>query len=251
MSIDSSLQGPDLDALERYAKTSPINFFNTVPDFHNPIRACYSLAQRQRLIELAQQYDFWILGDAPYRALRYSGETLPSLQSLAPEQVIQLGSFSKIVAPGLRVGWISAPQEIIKTAINLKQATDLHTSSFDQHLILEFLRQGCWPEHLDRLKTSYAAKMNLMADTLESRLGKKIRFKRPEGGMFIWASLACRVDTRQLFDRAIKQGVAFVPGAAFYEDSLIDYSMRLNITNSSEDDIVQGIDRLSRLIETG
>ncbi len=250
LTIASGSQGPDLDALERYAKTSPVSFFYTVPDFHNPTGVCYSLAQRQRLIELAQQYGFWILEDAPYRGLRYSGETLPSLQSLAPEQVIQLGSFSKIVAPGLRVGWVSAPQEIIQTAINLKQATDLHTSNFDQHLILNFLQQGYLPKHLDRLKTSYAAKMNLMADTLETRLGKKIRFKRPEGGMFIWATLGCRVDTRQLFDRAIKQGVSFVPGSAFYENSLIDYSMRLNFTNSSEDDIVQGIDRLSRLIET-
>ena len=93
--------------------------------------------------------------------------------------------------------------------------------------------------------------MNLMADTLDSRLGVKIKFKRPEGGMFVWATLGNHIDTRKLFDQAIKQGVAFVPGSAFYENSLIDYSMRLNFTNSSEDDIVRGIDRLSRLIETG
>jgi 2-aminoadipate transaminase len=126
----------------------------------------------------------------------------------------------------------------------------LHTSTFDQHLILEFLPQGFLSGHLRQLKSVYARKMNLMANTLDSRLAGKIRFDRPEGGMFIWATLDDRVDTRKLFDRAIEQGVAFVPDAAFYENCLLDFSMRLNFTNSSEAEIVQGIDRLARLLET-
>ena len=130
----------------------------------------------------------------------------------------------------------------------LKQATDLHSSTFDQHLIMEFLQQGFLPAHLQWLKFAYAAKMNLMADTLDSHLAGSISFDRPEGGMFIWATLENRIDTRLLFDQAIAQGVAFVPGAAFYEINTVNHSMRLNFTNSSEADILQGIDRLAGLI---
>jgi len=247
-SIPSGADGPDLDALENYAKANPIQCFYTVSDFHNPTGACYSLDHRQRLLDLAERYDFWILEDAPYRVLRYSGETLPSLQSLSPRRVIQLGSFSKIIAPGLRLGWISASEEVIKSAVNLKQATDLHSSTYDQHLILEFLQQGFLPDHLQELKSDYAGKMNLMGDALESQLGERLGFKRPDGGMFLWATLDPGIDTRELFDRAITLGVAFVPGAAFYENNTVNHSMRLNFTNSSEKDILQGIDRLARLI---
>ncbi len=249
LSIASNTSGPDLDALERHASEGSICFFYTVADFHNPTGASYSLAHRQRLIEIAERYDFYILEDAPYRALGYSGEALPSLQSLSPTRVIQLGSFSKIIAPGLRTGWISAPENIIHTAINLKQATDLHSSTFDQRLILEFLQQGFLPGHLRRLRSAYAGKMNLMADRLDIELADTIRFDRPEGGMFIWATLDNSVDTRKLFDRAIEQRVAFVPGATFYENSPVNCSMRLNFTNSNETDILQGIGRLARLIE--
>ena len=250
-SIDSGPSGPDFEALENYAKQNPIRCFYTVCDFHNPTGACYSLSHRKRLLELAERYDFWILEDAPYRALRYTGEPLPSLQSLAPERVIQLSSFSKIIAPGLRLGWISADEAVIKSVVNLKQATDLHSSAYDQHLILEFLQQGFLPDHLQKLKTVYATKMNLMMDSLDSSLVDIIRFSRPDGGMFIWATLENHVDTRLLFDKAIEHGVAFVPGAAFYEKDSVNHSMRLNFTNSSETDIVRGIERLAGLITGG
>jgi len=250
-SIASGPDGPDLDALETYARVNPIQCFYTVSDFHNPTGVSYSLAHRERLLNLAERYDFWILEDTPYRALRYGGEALPSLQSLSPGRVIQLGSFSKIIAPGLRLGWISANEEVIKSAVNLKQATDLHSSAYDQHLILEFLQQGFLPDHLQRLKTKYALKLNLMGDALESQLGEHLRFMRPDGGMFIWATLNQGIDTRILFDRAIARGVAFVPGSAFYEKKAVDHSMRLNFTSSSETDILRGIHRLADLLQTG
>jgi len=246
--INSGVHGPDLDALEAYAKAHPIQCFYTVSDFHNPTGASYSMGQRKRLIDLAECYNFWILEDAPYRALRYSGERLPSLQSLAPARVIQLGSFSKIIAPGLRLGWISATDEVIKSVVNLKQAADLHSSAYDQHLILEFLQQGFLPDHLQKLKSAYAAKMNLMIGALDSSLADKVRFNRPEGGMFLWATLENHIDTGVLFDQAIVRGVAFVPGAAFYQDNTVSHSMRLNFTNSNEPEILQGIERLAGLI---
>jgi 2-aminoadipate transaminase len=250
LTVPSNAAGPDLEALEQLASDSSIRLFYTVADFHNPTGTCYGIGDRRRLVELAEQYDFYILEDAPYRALRYSGEALPSLQSLSPTRVIQLGSFSKIIAPGLRTGWISAPQNILRSAINLKQATDLHSSTFDQQLILEFLQQEFLTEHLQRLITSYAGKMNLMAARLESRLAANITFDRPEGGMFIWATLGDGIDTHKLFELAIGQGVAFVPGAAFYRDNRLDYSMRLNFTNSKENEILLGLDRLADLIQT-
>ena len=130
----------------------------------------------------------------------------------------------------------------------MKQATDLHSSAFDQHLILEFLQQGFLPDHLQKLKTAYAAKMNLMIDALNSSLGDKVRFNCPEGGMFLWANLQNHIDTKLLFDQAIARGVAFVPGAAFYQDNTVSHSMRLNFTNSNEAEILQGIERLTGLI---
>jgi 2-aminoadipate transaminase len=126
----------------------------------------------------------------------------------------------------------------------------LHSSTFDQYLILEFLQQEFLTEHLQRLITSYAGKMNLMASRLESRLAANITFDRPEGGMFIWATLGDGIDTHKLFELAIGQGVAFVPGAAFYRDNRLDYSMRLNFTNSKENEILLGVDRLADLIQT-
>ncbi len=246
--IPTDDEGPDLDALEHYLKQERISCFYTVPDFQNPKGTSYSLQRRKALVALAERYDFWIMEDAPYRELRYRGETLPSLQSLSPERVIRFGSFSKIIAPALRLGWISAPQPVIKIVEKMKQCADLHSSGYDQHLVLEFLRQGSLPAHLEQLKQVYGERLKIMFNTLSSQLPETVKLSKPDGGMFIWAELSETADTMKLFRKAIKQGVAFVPGEAFHIDGGSKNCLRFNFSNSDSEQIQQGIKRLTALI---
>jgi len=248
--IKSDHQGPDLEQLEQLASQNRIKLFYTITDFNNPTGVSYSEERRIALCNLAQKYKFWILEDAPYSALRYQGEELPTLQSLLPDRVIQLGSFSKIIAPGLRTGWISAPPSIIKNCECLKQVTDLHSSSYDQHLILEFLQRGALPAHLEKLKTAYSQRLEQMAGLLLTHSGEKIKMNKPEGGMFIWITLDPQMDTMALFKRAIEERVAFVPGAAFYSREKVSNDLRLNFSNASNAQINEGVTRLLALIQT-
>lgn len=251
LSIPSDEQGPDLAALEALVRREPIRCFYTVTDFQNPTGASYSLERRKGLVELAARYNFWILEDAPYTALRYAGEALPSLQSLLPERVIQFGSFSKIIAPALRLGWISAPREVIKVVEKLKQAADLHSSGYDQQLVLSFLESGALPAHLQRIRDAYRERMDAMAAALARCLPDQLHFIKPRGGMFIWATLTSNESTLELFRAAVAEGVAFVPGEAFYVNGESDNSMRLNFSNSSVGQIEEGIGRLAALINAG
>ncbi|WP_428623037.1 PLP-dependent aminotransferase family protein [Sedimenticola sp.] len=248
LSIPSDEQGPDLEALETLIKREPIRCFYTVTDFQNPTGASYSLERRKGLVALAERYNFWILEDAPYSALRYSGEVLPSLQSLLPERVIHFGSFSKIIAPALRLGWISAPREVIKVVEKLKQAADLHSSGYDQQLVLSFLQSGALAPHLEEIRRAYGERLDSMANALKHHLADQVRFTKPQGGMFIWATLASNESTLELFRAAVAEGVAFVPGEAFYVSGESDNSMRLNFSNSTTTKIEEGVRRLAELI---
>lgn len=251
LSIPSDEEGPDLDALEAVVSREPIRCFYTVTDFQNPTGASYSLERRKGLVDLAERYNFWILEDAPYSALRYSGEPLPTLQALGPERVIHFGSFSKTIAPALRLGWISAPREVIKVVEKLKQAADLHSSGYDQQLVLSFLQSGALEPHLNRILRAYSERLDAMSAALTRHLADNIRFTKPQGGMFIWATLSSNESTLELFRAAIAEGVAFVPGEAFYINGESDNSMRLNFSNSSIEMIEEGVGRLTRLITEG
>ncbi len=248
LSIPSDEEGPDLEALEAAVKRHPIRCFYTVTDFQNPTGASYSLARRTGLAALAERYNFWILEDAPYTALRYSGEPLPALHTLLPERVIHFGSFSKVIAPALRLGWITAPREVIKVVEKLKQAADLHSSGYDQQLVLSFLQSGALDPHLEQIRSAYGARLEAMASALTRYLPQTLRFIKPQGGMFIWATLASNASTLELFRAAIAEKVAFVPGEAFYVNGESDNSMRLNFSNSSSAMIEEGVKRLASLI---
>jgi 2-aminoadipate transaminase len=248
MTIPSDDKGPDLYALEEIVKQEPIRFFYTVTDFQNPTGASYSLERRKGLVELAEKYDFLILEDAPYSALRYSGEPLPSLHTLMPHRVIHIGSFSKVIAPALRLGWINGPREVIKVVEKLKQAADLHSSGYDQHLVLHYLQNGSLIPHLEKICSAYGRRLEAMATALTTYLPDRVQFTKPEGGMFIWATLTSNESTMTLFQSAIEQGVAFVPGEAFYAFSESHNSMRLNFSNSHVDLINEGVKRLASLV---
>jgi 2-aminoadipate transaminase len=168
--------------------------------------------------------------------------------TLMPHRVIHFGSFSKVIAPALRLGWINGPREVIKVVEKLKQAADLHSSGYDQHLVLHYLQSGALLPHLDTICTAYSRRLEAMATALTAYMPDQIQFTKPEGGMFIWATLTSNESTMTLFQSAIEQGVAFVPGEAFYAFSESHNSMRLNFSNSHVDLINEGVKRLASLV---
>lgn len=245
--VESDEHGPIPEALEALLSEKSIKCFYSVPTFQNPTGLNYPMHRRKALSEVLEKHGCWLIEDAPYEALRYKGEALPSMQSLLPSQTVRLGSFSKIIAPGLRLGWISGPKEVIQQIEKLKQVTDLHTSSLSQFIALQFLMNGELPNHLERLKQSYGERLNCISAALQRDL-PTATFQVPEGGMFIWVNLPQGMDSYELFEEAIKQRVAFVPGKAFYTDETKRSGMRLNFTNSGNERIEEGIKRLGTLL---
>lgn len=193
-----------------------------VPNFHNPSGAVLSAARRVQLIEVAQRHGVVVIEDDPYGEIRFAGTPLPPLARFGADAgaaVVRLGSSSKVLAPGLRVGWMSGPTSIVAAAVRAKQAADLHTSSLNQLIVAEALADATrFGEHLDRARVLYGARAGALAGALRSHLGDRVSFSAPEGGMFLWSTLP-GVDTEALLLAAVEEGVAFVPGSAFAVDA--------------------------------
>jgi 2-aminoadipate transaminase len=188
----------------------------------------------------------FVVEDDPYGEICFSGENAPSFFNWLPEQSILLGTFSKTISPGLRVGWIVAPNEVMKKLFIAKQASDLHTSRLTQNLILEYLMQNDLQAHLDWLSRIYGERCRIMGDLLDQYLGEEIERSHPRGGMFMWVKFVDSIDTMALFDTASSRGVVFVPGQSFYSDNKISNCMRLNFSCSDRDQLAIGIERLCR-----
>lgn len=230
----------------------------TVPDFSNPSGACMSLDRRQRLVAMAAELEIPVLEDDPYGKLRYTGETLPNLKRIAggAPQVIYASSFSKVLAPGVRVAWTVAEPEFIRALVLMRQGEDLCTSTVTQALVAEYCRRGHLESHMSRILEVYSGKCRAMQSALERHLPQgAATWTEPEGGFFFWLELA-RGSSRELFDRAVAEKVAFVPGAAFYpgDDEQIgeihtgDRFARLCFTFADEAAIDEGCRRLSRAL---
>lgn len=193
-----------------------------VPNFHNPSGSVLSVTRRAHLIEVAQRHGVLVIEDDPYGEIRFAGTSLTPLARLGADAgagVVRLGSSSKVLAPGLRVGWMSGPASIVSAAVRAKQAADLHTSSLNQLIVAEALAATTeFGEHLDRARALYGARAAALAAALRQRLGDRIGFSEPEGGMFLWCALP-GVDTEALLLAAVEEGVAFVPGSAFAVDA--------------------------------
>jgi len=219
-----------------------------VPNFHNPSGATMSLERRKLLAALADQYELLIIEDDPYGAIRFEGTPLPPVASFT-ERVVYLSTFSKIVAPGFRVGWMIGPPEVMSWVARAKQAADLHTSSFAQLLLANVVSQPGWlDEQKARIVPMYRDRCVALADALDATLGDRITFHRPDGGMFLWTEFPHIADTTQLLQHAVSEGVAFVPGNAFTIDQVPDSKARFSYSTLAPDQLGVAVERLARAV---
>ena len=243
--------GANLMELSSRLNERAAKFFYTVPNFQNPSGVSYSQKKRARLASLLKMNDCWLIEDDPYNELRYSGSDLPPIKVQMGEKGILLGSFSKTIAPSLRIGWIVAVPTVIDQLRILKQASDLHTNEFGQRLLYEYLLKNDFDEHLSLLKNDYHRKLKCMLQALGKYFPANTRYYEPEGGMFIWCALPKTMDAYRLLEEAMKQQVIFVPGDVFFQQKHNTHYLRLNFTNSSLSEIDKGIKILGRLIKQG
>ena len=236
---------------EVVSETTPspaIKFIYVIPDFNNPTGKTLSLAEREQLVALARELDCLIVEDSPYRELRYSGEAVTSIRELAPERTLQLGSFSKIFAPGFRLGWIIGPEELLEQIYVCKQCLDLCPPVLDQYLAAEFLGSGLLDANLKKSVAEYRRRRDLMVSLLEKYMPSGVSWTYPEGGLFLWLTLPPAVDTVALYDQALAAGVAYVAGSFFYTDGSHRNTMRLNFSFVDEAKMEPGIKLLAGLV---
>jgi 2-aminoadipate transaminase len=236
-----------LDQLESDGRTP--KFIYTVPTFQNPAGVTMALDRRRRLVRLAAERELLVLEDNPYGLLRYEGDPLPPLYALdRGEYVIYLGTFSKILSPGLRLGWTAAPRPVLEKLNLGKQGADLCSSTFSQHFVVEYFAQRNWRDLLAALRELYRRRRDTMFEALAEHLPGEAEWTRPAGGLFIWATLPDYIDTTDLLARALREHVAFVPGRAAYLDGRGGSAMRLNFSGVSEDDLHEGVARIGKVV---
>jgi 2-aminoadipate transaminase len=219
-----------------------------VPHFHNPTGARMPTDAREHLAELSSHYGFVLIEDDPYRQLFYDGQE-PQEVVLDPQLHVRLRSVSKVLAPGLRVGVVHAPLPLRDAIVSAKQSTDLHTSSLTQQIAATAIATDWFAEHVGHLRANYGVRRDVLCSALTRTFGTQARFATPDGGMFIWLEELAGVETSALLNQALLQDVCFVPGAAFAVDGDLRGALRLNFTNSSEDDLREGVARLARAVE--
>ncbi len=252
--IEMDSDGMRIDELESQldrlaAEGRRPKFIYTVPTFQNPAGVTMSLARRRRLVEVARERELLVLEDNPYGLLRYDGQALPTLRSLdGGDFVIYLGTFSKILSPGIRLGWAVAPRPVYEKMNIGKQASDLCSSPFSQLFVSTYFAEGHWPELLEAFRTRYRARRDVMLEALEEFFPAGCEWTRPDGGLFVWATLPDFIDTTDLAARALRENVAFVPGRAAYLDGRGASSMRLNFSSVGEEQIREGVRRVGRII---
>jgi DNA-binding transcriptional MocR family regulator len=240
--------GVEIDALEEAFALSPA-LAVIIPDFHNPLGVSLSGEKRQRIAQIAATYNVPVVEDDPYSALRFSGVPLPSIKAYDEAGcVFYLGSFSKMLAPALRLGWLIAPEDMMPRLITLRESIDLESSTLTQRAVYEFLSRGLLEPHLKRLNAAHSERAEAMMAALDELLGDAATWTRPEGGLFTWVVLPEQIDTWALFEKAIEQKVAFIPGGAFAVHGGYGNTMRLNFSKVTPEQIVEGVRRLAAVI---
>ncbi len=250
--VDLEEDGPDLAALERALapdSSRPARVYYAVTNFQNPSGLTYSAAKRRAVADLLAGSETLFVEDDPYGELRFAGEHQSPVFALRPENSLLLGSFSKVAAPGFRVGWIVVRGPARDKLVVAKQAADLHTSTVSQRILSRYLETCDLDAHIERIRDNYGRQARAMVDALGRHMPPEVRFTRPEGGMFCWATLPEGASAMDLFEAAIPQKVAFVPGRAFYTDGTGGNTMRLNFSNSDPERIEDGMARLGRCVK--
>jgi 2-aminoadipate transaminase len=241
-----------LDRLEAEGRRP--KFIYTIPNFQNPAGVTLSLPRRRRLVEVAHERELLVLEDNPYGLLRYEGDPLPTLLELDQEQrggqfVIYLGTFSKILSPGIRLGWSVAPRPVLEKMNLGKQGADLCSSSLSQLFVATYFEERRWEDYLAELRDLYRGRRDTMLEALAEHFPPEATWTHPQGGLFIWATLPDYIDTTDLLARALDdRNVAFVPGRAAFVDGRGGSAMRLNFSGVSDDDIREGVRRIGEVI---
>lgn len=257
--VHSDDDGIEPDNLERAFRISP-KLLYIIPNFQNPTGTTLSCERRIKVVDLAEHFGAPIVEDDPYGQLRFEGEHLPPVIALDGQarsnhknsyrgNVIYLSTFSKIMAPGLRLAWVIAPPEVIRKLVLAKQGTDLNTSTFNQALAYEVGRDGFIDSHMALIKRVYKERRDVMFDSLSEFMPEGVHWTHPMGGLFLWATLPEKIDTAELLKKAVQQRVAFVPGASFHPGGGGHNTMRLNFSFSNPEKIIDGIARLGRAVK--
>ncbi|MDH7507175.1 MAG: PLP-dependent aminotransferase family protein [Candidatus Thermoplasmatota archaeon] len=253
--IPMNEEGIDIDSLRRNIErlrrvgVNP-KFIYTVPTFQNPSGETMSINRRKEILDIASEYDFLIVEDDPYSEIFFEKKTIPPIKSFDTKgRVIYTSTFSKILAPGFRLGWVIASKEILDKLILAKQATDLCTNVFSQYIGYEYIHGGFLDDHIKKIRKLYKRKRDIMLESLNKYFPKNVKWTVPEGGMFIWITLPKSVDTRLMFQKALAKKVAYVTGDAFYPEGKNFNSMRLNFSYSDDEIIKEGIKRLAEVIK--
>ena len=242
-------EGLNISALTEALKEPDVKCMYTVPNFQNPSGLTYSKKNRQAVAAALKGNDVFLIEDDPYGELRFRGEQLPYIGANDPEHSILLGSFSKTITPGMRIGFIITRNKELMHYINVaKQASDLHTNIFAQYVIYDYLTHNDYYTHIDKIINMYRDQSNMMLTAMDQYFPDHIKYTKPEGGMFIWATLPEDQSSMELFDKAMEKNVAFVPGNPFYVDKDFVNTLRLNYTNSTDETIIEGIKRLASVM---
>jgi 2-aminoadipate transaminase len=241
--------GMQVELLEAELEKGQVKFIYVLPNFHNPAGTTLTLERRLKLVELAAKYRVFIVEDDPYGELRFEGQDIPPIISYHRENVIYLSTFSKTLAPGIRLGWITAPKVVIEKLVLVKQGTDLHTGTFVQHVANDICQRGILKRHVQKIRAEYRKRRDVMMATMEEAFPAAASWTRPQGGLFLWVRLPEGVDTEKLFYSALEEKVAFVPGHVFYPNGGGHNTLRLNFSCMGPKAIKEGIQRLGRALK--
>jgi 2-aminoadipate transaminase len=242
--VSLTCKGVDTKELEEIFKTKKPKFFYTIPTFQNPTGWSWNEECKKEVSRLAKKYNVLIIEDSPYNALKYEKTDELSFEELLPNLSVSLGTFSKTLVPDFRLGWMRADEKFLKVFQSMKENTDLQSPKFFQYIVANMMKDGSLALHVKNLIEKYKLKRDAMAKTLQKEFANEIEFEIPTGGMFFWIKFKANIDTMKLFDTAIKQNIAYVPGSVFFKGNREVSYARLNFTNATFEDIELGIKRL-------
>lgn len=251
MEVPTDKEGMITEGLEKILKENDIvKFIYVIPDFQNPTGVTWSLDRRKKFMEVVNKYEIPVIEDNPYGELRYEGEFLPALKSFDTKGlVIYLGTFSKIFCPGYRLGWTCASKDILQKFITCKENSDLQTSTIGQRELSKYIDDYDLDEHVEKIKSTYKKRRDLMLDCMEKEFPEGVSFTHPHGGLFTWVKLPEKLNAQDLMKKCVENKVAYVPGGFFFPEGNKENYFRLNYSSSKEEKIVEGIKRLGDVLK--